>query len=320
MGFSGALLPPHQPRLPTHGSAPKVTIATGIQSPTPSTYIPSAIGEEGADQNSAPRLSNSAIGEVFEGSAGSKGVIAVTSGSVGAHPETDLACKSWNLPASPGAPWIVQGGGGAELELGFKADGFLGRGSFGKVYGGTYGPSHRAVAVKLLPKDPVLAKPDHFVNKEIEALRRLTHPCIVRLHGVIETPFNVQLFLQRHGITLQRYLAQKPEEAKAKRIAQCVLRGVAHMHAQGFVHRDLKPSNVLLDLQPLAAVVSDLGAAHLGEDAHDLATTLTSRAPEIMVGSPYKEASDLWSLGCILARVTVERETFFHQFSIQGGE
>ena len=87
------------------------------------------------------------------------------------------------------------------------------------------------------------------------------------------------------------------------------------MHAAGYVHRDLKPANVLVDRQPLAAVISDLESAHLGEDGLDIVTTLPIRAPEILLGYPYTKASDVWSLGCIFAEV--EQRSFFHQLLIQ---
>jgi serine/threonine protein kinase len=151
------------------------------------------------------------------------------------------------------------------------------------------------------------------MHKEIQALTNLSHPCIVHLFGVVFTTFNVQLFLQRHEMSLHQYLANgglgKPTEAQAKQIAVCILKGLAHMHAAGYVHRDFKPANSLVDCQPLVAVISDLGSAHLGEDARELATTLTVRAPEIMLGDAYRKASDIWSLGCIFAQV--EQETFF---------
>jgi serine/threonine protein kinase len=209
----------------------------------------------------------------------------------------------------PLAPWTFHN----EQDVCFKVTEELGQGAFGKVLGVTLGPHGNAAALKLLGRNPVRVDEDVHMHKEIQALTDLSHPCIVQLFGVVFTTFNVQLFLQRHEMSLHQYLANGgpggPTEAQAKQIAVCILGGLAHMHAAGYVHRDLKPANILVNCHPLVAVISDLGSAHLGEDARDLATTLTVRAPEIMLGDAYRKACDIWSLGCIFAQV--EQEAFF---------
>ena len=200
-----------------------------------------------------------------------------------------------------------------EEENAFIATGSLGRGSFGAVFGGTFRLGQEplvrvAVAVKVLPRDQTF-KTDSAINKEIECLEQLAHPCILHLYSVSTTTFNVQLFLQLHEMSLYDFLQQTPSEAKAKGVAQFVLRGLAHMHAMGYVHRDLKPLNILVNSRPLAAVISDLGSAHFGEAGQGTCTTITSRAPETMLGQPFGQKSDIWSLGCTLAEV--EQRRFF---------
>ena len=215
---------------------------------------------------------------------------------------------------SPGraAPWTLEGEEGA----GFLAQKKLGSGSFGQVFGGFFGPSEKPVAVKVIKRIPMQIRPHKsYVDNEIQALTNLKHPCIVALFGVVHTIFNVQLFLQQHEMSLHQYLAQRPSEAQAKQVSICILKGLAHMHAAGYVHRDLKPGNILVDQQPLAAVIADLGAAHLGETARDKPTTLFVRAPEVMCGYPYLKASDVWSLGCIIAQV--EQRRFFDRLHIE---
>ena len=217
------------------------------------------------------------------------------------------------LFSSAEAPWTLHD----EQGVCFRAKEELGRGTFGKVFGGAYGPNDEAVAVKVLSRNPARTDCDVDAEKEITALKHLVHPCIVRFFGVVLTTFNVQLFLQWHEMSLRRYLARKPVEAEAKQIALCILKGLAHMHAANYVHRDLKPDNILVDRQPLAAVISDLGSAHLGQDSRKLVTTLFSRAPELMLGYSYGKASDVWSLGSIFAQV--EHRAFFDALLIESG-
>ena len=287
--------------------------------PAPGSPIISAIGEEVADQfleGTTLICSNAAIGDnlkgpprsndplssgphegaCHKGEAQSKRAAGLTVGAMPLIPEAPSTLFPY-----PFAPWIFHN----ENASHFRAKKPLGEGTFGTVYGGSFGPHNEAVALKLLKRDPLQLEPDKDANHEIMALKTLAHPCIVRLYGAVFTTFNVQLFLQPHAMTLHKYVGQipPPVEAKAKRIAQCVLRGLAYMHAAGWVHRDLKPGNILVDLQPLAAVICDLGGALLGEHARGRVTTLCVRAPEIVLRRPYGKASDVWSLGCTLAAV-----------------
>jgi serine/threonine protein kinase len=135
----------------------------------------------------------------------------------------------------------------------------------------------------------------------------------VQLYSVTTSTFNVQLYLRRHEMSLHDFLQQLPTEAQAKVVAQSVLRGLAHLHGKGYVHRDLKPGNILVDSRPLAAVISDLGSAHFGviEAGRRALTTITSRAPEILMAQSYGQKSDIWSLGCTLAEV--EQRLFFRK-------
>ena len=50
-------------------------------------------------------------------------------------------------------------------------------------------------------------------------------------------------------------------ECKAKVLAGCLIEGLSHLHGLHIMHRDLKPSNVLVQREPMAALISDFGAA-----------------------------------------------------------
>ena len=268
----------------------------------------SAIGEQAS--NHVPTATSSAIGEKASNS-----VPTATDVNTAEAVDEDISAPPTVrvLFSSAEAPWTLHD----EQGVCFRAKEELGRGTFGKVFGGAYGPSDEAVAVKVLSRNPARKDCDVDAEKEVTALKHLVHPCIVRFFGVILTTFNVQLFLQWHEMSLRRYLARKPAEAEAKQVALCILKGLAHMHAANYVHRDLKPDNILVDRQPLAAVISDLGSAHLGQESRKLVTTLFSRAPELMLGYSYGKASDVWSLGSIFAQM--EQRAFFDELLIESG-
>ena len=76
----------------------------------------------------------------------------------------------------------------------------------------------------------------------------------------------------------------------------------------GLIHADLKPENIMLvdpARQPYRVKVIDFGSAsHVSKAVCN--TYLQSRyyrAPEIILGLPFSEAIDMWSLGCVIAEL-----------------
>jgi len=78
------------------------------------------------------------------------------------------------------------------------------------------------------------------------------------------------------------------------------------------IHCDLKPENILLvhEGRTLLKVI-DFGSSCRGDKT--VFTYIQSRfyrSPEIVMGLPYSQAIDMWSLGCILVELHVGRPLF----------
>ena len=84
-----------------------------------------------------------------------------------------------------------------------------------------------------------------------------------------------------------------------------VLEGLRDLHRDGYVHCDLKPENILIKSYKKCEVkIIDLGSSCFRSDNLSLYVQSRSyRAPEVILGLPYDEKIDLWSLGCILAEL-----------------
>lgn len=77
------------------------------------------------------------------------------------------------------------------------------------------------------------------------------------------------------------------------------------MHHLGIIHCDLKPENILIKSYSRCEIkVIDLGSSCFLTDNLCLYVQSRSyRAPEVILGLPYDQRIDLWSLGCILAEL-----------------
>lgn len=90
-----------------------------------------------------------------------------------------------------------------------------------------------------------------------------------------------------------------------QRIAYQICEALAYVHSLRLIHCDLKPENILLKSYSRVEVkVIDFGSSCFIDD--QLSTYCQSRsyrAPEVMLGLPYGQAIDMWSLGCVLAEM-----------------
>ncbi|KAI4339163.1 hypothetical protein MLD38_024132 [Melastoma candidum] len=85
---------------------------------------------------------------------------------------------------------------------------------------------------------------------------------------------------------------------------QC-LEALQYLHDLGMIHCDLKPENILIKSYSRSQIkVIDLGSSCFKSDNLCLYVQSRSyRAPEVILGLPYDEKIDIWSLGCILAEL-----------------
>eukprot|EP00245_Coleochaete_scutata_P012461 TRINITY_DN4830_c0_g1_i1.p1 TRINITY_DN4830_c0_g1~~TRINITY_DN4830_c0_g1_i1.p1 ORF type:complete len:790 (+),score=191.31 TRINITY_DN4830_c0_g1_i1:335-2371(+) len=85
---------------------------------------------------------------------------------------------------------------------------------------------------------------------------------------------------------------------------QC-LEALKYIHSLGLIHCDLKPENILVKSYSRCEVkVIDLGSSCFQTDhLCSYVQSRSYRAPEVILGLPYGQKIDIWSLGCILAEL-----------------
>ena len=99
------------------------------------------------------------------------------------------------------------------------------------------------------------------------------------------------------------------------RIGREMAEGLEAAHASGLVHRDVKPSNVWLESGRGRVKILDFGLARGKEDtqltqAGSVVGTPAYMAPEQADGTPVTLRCDLYSLGCVLYRMSAGQVPF----------
>ncbi len=219
--------------------------------------------------------------------------------------ENNLGCKELPAPHIPGFQLLEE----------------LGRGTSGIVYKAKH-DSGKQVAIKLVRFNgelPNLAR----LDREIESLKRLSHPNIVTIDtfGTSEEYVYIVTNLV-DGITFAELLASKPSlqasywsnelRSNWNYLAAWGLEiasAIEFIHQNKIIHRDIKPSNLLVDRSGKCWII-DFGLAKLSEagmtvtQSRQIAGTPRFMAPEQLRGvvdircDIYSFGRTLYELAC----------------------
>ncbi|TNV74370.1 hypothetical protein FGO68_gene5560 [Halteria grandinella] len=200
----------------------------------------------------------------------------------------------------------------------YKVNSLLGSGAFGVVLEVTNLISKENSALKIICKRDQSVY--NVLIKELDILRELSHPNIVRFKQILHSPDFAFIEMEKmNGGTLQELLNKHPqglEECTAAAIMKDILQGLCSIHDKNYIHRDLKPDNILLNAISAPgeanvryqAKIADFGLSaeikygiFSGQNQIDdrMGTTLYM-APEQAQGQLYGKRVDMWALGIIM--------------------
>ncbi|KAL6856911.1 hypothetical protein ACP4OV_018293 [Aristida adscensionis] len=189
----------------------------------------------------------------------------------------------------------------------------IGQGTYSSVYKARDLENGKIVALKKVRFANMDPESVRFMAREIHILRRLDHPNVVKLEGLVTSRMSSSLYLvfeyMEHDLAgLAATPGLKFSEPQVKCYMQQLLSGLDHCHNRGVLHRDIKGANLLLDNNGILKI-ADFGLATFfnpNQKQHltSRVVTLWYRPPELLLGSTnYGAAVDLWSAGCILAEL-----------------
>ena len=193
----------------------------------------------------------------------------------------------------------------------------IGRGKHSVVYKGRRKKTIQYYAIKSVDKSQ---RPR--VLQEVQVLRSVSHPLVLKFHAWYETKNHLWLILEYCvGGDLLGLLKQDerlPERSVAV-FARDLVAALRVLHRAGTLHCDLKPSNVLMDEDGrlklcgfgLARKVADVTSSRGAPGQLSKRGTPCYMAPELFrEGGVHSFASDLWALGCVMYECAAGRPPF----------
>jgi calcium-dependent protein kinase len=132
----------------------------------------------------------------------------------------------------------------------YKIGKVLGEGAFGEVRLCTHRETKEKRAVKVLKKENMDAAEKQTMLNEINTLRELDHPNIVKIFEYFEDEKRFYIVTEhiQGGELFDEIIARgKFDERDAAVLMRQLLSCITYCHSHNIVHRDLKPENVLLE-------------------------------------------------------------------------
>lgn len=189
----------------------------------------------------------------------------------------------------------------------------LGEGAFGVVYLGTDKETGAKRAIKVIEKAKI--KNIQRFHNEVNALKTLDHPHIIKLFEIYKDEDNVYLVQELcSGGELFDFIVEKEflTEDIAAKFFQQIMQAIIYCHKNRIWHRDLKPENFMLKAKDgeIWVKLIDFGLSwsfmSFGPTGKEKLKKMTTQAgtlffmaPEVLQHS-YSSKCDIWSAGIIL--------------------
>lgn len=203
----------------------------------------------------------------------------------------------------------------------------IGKGSFARVYLVEDKNTKDRFAVKAFSKEYLLSQPKGKASliNEVDVMRKLDHPYVMKLEEVHESKNSIYLVLELlEGGELLNYISRK-KNLKYKdywRVMKCIMEALSYMDSKKIMHRDLKPDNMILkekdNLSNCTLKLVDFGLATV----YDIPEYLFKRcgtpgfvSPEV-INAPsktnihYSPKCDVFSAGVIFYILLTEKSPF----------
>ena len=204
---------------------------------------------------------------------------------------------------------LLTSGGTNDPKLIYHKIKILGQGSFGTVYLAKNKKLNSNFAMKIIQKSDKDSKREGNLMNEINFLRKLDHPNILKINDFYSTKNEYIIITEfcPEGELFYEIKNFAPfDEPLAAWYMKQILSAVNYCHKYKIIHRDLKPENILISKRNKKGFnfikIIDFGTAILfNKKNKKLAGSIYYLAPEVISKERnYSEKCDIWSCGIIM--------------------
>lgn len=198
----------------------------------------------------------------------------------------------------------------------YEIKGLLGKGSFGQVAEAFDRETQSRVAIKIIKNKTAFrnqAKIEVRLLEEMNQIDSRDQFHIVRLLRTFDHRNHLCLVFEYLSYNLYDLIRNTGFKGISlnliKKFAQQICHSLLFLSTPevSIIHCDLKPENILLKNPKRTAIkLIDFGSScKIGKTMYPYIQSRFYRSPEVLLGLPYDEKIDMWSLGCILYELHV---------------
>lgn len=187
----------------------------------------------------------------------------------------------------------------------------VGKGSFGEVYKTIYKKSKQECAIKVMDKKYERYNSQEVAN-EIQALKTLDHPYVIKSFGAYETENEIWITMEyMNGGNLLGIIKNISfKEDQIASICYYVLNALDYIHRLSRIHRDIKTDNILINSQG-EIKLADFGFCCVDTGyENQIAGTADFMAPEVVKSQIYSSKIDIWSVGIMVIEMADQDTPF----------
>lgn len=204
----------------------------------------------------------------------------------------------------------------------YEIESEIGRGGMGVVYRAYEPALNRHVAIKEL--SPSLAHDPQLVERflrEARSMAALSDPHIIQIYYIgtdegTSQPFFAMEFVEGESLSTILKRDGKISVENTLRLLHQTAQGLATAHDAGVIHRDIKPGNLMISERGQVKI-ADFGIALATKDVSKKLTTTGEfvgtpgyLSPEVCLGKPIDQRSDIFSLGIVMFEMLSGRTPF----------